>query len=82
MPGTIVDAVTAVLPGLDEDRMKALVERLIIVVGIERVADLRYVKEDDIKDILTPLQTRKLTEAFQRKGLLKYKIVKCVLKNS
>lgn len=69
MPETVVDAITAALPKLDEDRLKSLLERLLLVVGVEEVADLIYVKEDDIKDILTPLQTRKLIDFFQSRGL-------------
>uniref|UniRef100_A0A8C2FGN5 Uncharacterized protein n=1 Tax=Cyprinus carpio TaxID=7962 RepID=A0A8C2FGN5_CYPCA len=67
MPETVVDTIIAALPKLDEDRLKALVERLLLVVGVEEVSDLSYVKEDDIKDILTPLQCRKLVDAFQRR---------------
>ncbi|XP_035510854.1 uncharacterized protein LOC118323041 [Morone saxatilis] len=69
MPETIMDAIAAALPRLDEDRLRSLVERLLLVVGIEEVADLSYVKEDDIQDILTPIQSRKLIDAFQRRGL-------------
>ncbi|KAA0721353.1 hypothetical protein E1301_Tti020631 [Triplophysa tibetana] len=68
MPEAVVDAITAALPKLDEDRLKSLLERLLLVVGVEEVADLIYVKEDDIKDILTPLQTRKLIDFFQKRG--------------
>ncbi|XP_077071616.1 uncharacterized protein LOC143723309 [Siphateles boraxobius] len=68
MPETIVDTITAALPNLDEDRMKSLVERLLLVVGVEEVSDLIYVKEDDINDILTPLQCCKLMDGFQRRG--------------
>ena len=68
MPETVMDAITAALPRLDEDRLMALVERLLLIVGIEEVKDL-YVKEADIQDILTPLHCRKLIEAFQRRGL-------------
>lgn len=67
MSESVVDAITSALPKLDEDWIKALVERLLLVVGVE-VSDLSYVKEDDIKNILTPLQCRKLIDAFQRRG--------------
>ncbi|KAI7801440.1 hypothetical protein IRJ41_013437 [Triplophysa rosa] len=65
MHEAVMDAITAALPKLDEDRLKSLLERLLLVVGVEEVADLIYVKEDDIKDILTPLQTRKLIDSFK-----------------
>ncbi|KAK2905511.1 hypothetical protein Q8A67_007310 [Cirrhinus molitorella] len=68
MSESVVDAITSALPKLDEDRIKALVERRLLVVGVEDVSDLSYVKEDDIKDILTPLQCRRLIDAFQRRG--------------
>jgi len=75
MPETIVDSITVVLPNLDEARMKSLVERLLLVVGVEEVSDLIFVKEDDINDILTPLQCRKLIDGFQRKGLFDFSFV-------
>uniref|UniRef100_A0A8C9X4V2 Uncharacterized protein n=1 Tax=Sander lucioperca TaxID=283035 RepID=A0A8C9X4V2_SANLU len=55
------------LPRLDGERLQHLVETLLIVVGIEDVEDLRYIKEDDEEDILTPCQCRKLLDAFQRR---------------
>ncbi|KAM8773053.1 uncharacterized protein AB9X84_013684 isoform 1-T1 [Acanthopagrus schlegelii] len=67
MPEAIVDAIAAALTRLDEDRLTLMVERLLLLVGIEEVADLSYVKEDDIQDLLTPLQSRKLIDAFQRR---------------
>ncbi len=68
MPETIMDAITAALPRLDEDWLRSLVERLLLVVGVEEIADLSYVKEDDIRDILTPLQSRKLEMPFRREA--------------
>ena len=47
IPETIVDAIAAALPRLDEDQLRLLVERLLMVVGIEEVADLSYGKEVD-----------------------------------
>lgn len=80
MPETVVDAITAALPKLDEDQLKALFERLLLVVGVE-VSDLSYVvEEDDIKDILTPLQCRKLVDAFQRRGLFNFYILNLTVK--
>lgn len=76
MPEAVVDAITAALPKLDEDRLKSLLERLLLVVGVEEVADLIYVKEDDIEDILTPLQTRKLIDFFRKRGLYSFVKVK------
>ena len=72
MPEAIVDAIAAALPRLDEDRLTLLVERLLLVVGIEEIADLSYVTEDDIQDLLTPLQSCKLIDAFQRRGLFNF----------
>lgn len=65
--GTILDAVTSVLQRLDKEWIRSLLERLLLVVDIEDVEDL--VKEDDIKDILTPCQPCKFLDAFRRKGL-------------
>ena len=72
MPEAIVDAIAAALPRLDEDRLTLLVERLLLVVGIEEIADLSYVTEDDIQDLLMPLQSCKLIDAFQRRGLFNF----------
>ncbi|XP_048104970.1 uncharacterized protein LOC125298311, partial [Alosa alosa] len=69
MSQTILDVVTSVLPKLDEERLRSLLERLLLVVCIEEVQDLCYVTEDDIKDILTPCQYRKFLDAFRRRGV-------------
>lgn len=70
MGDSIYDAVTAVLPRLDEERLQKIVERLVVGVGIEEIGDLLYVKEEDVNDLLTPCQCRKLLDAFQRRGWL------------
>lgn len=72
MPSTIVDSITSVIPTLDEDRLGALVERLLLGVGVESVDDLQYVTLEDMQDILTPLQCRRLLEAFKKKGLFHF----------
>lgn len=69
MQESIYDAVTSVLPRIDGERLQKLVQHLMVVVGIEEVEDLPYVQEDDVKDILTPCQCRKLLDAFQKRGL-------------
>lgn len=74
MPETIVDTITTALPNLDEDRMKSTTKSSRSTNGVE-VSDLIYVKEDDINDILTPLQCRKLIDGFQRRGLFNFNFV-------
>lgn len=68
MGDSIYDCVTAVLPKLDQERLQKVVEWLVIEIGIEDTTDLNFVKEEDIKDLLTPCQSRKLIDAFQRRG--------------
>lgn len=70
MGDSIYDAVTAVLPRLDEERLQKLVERLVVHVGMEEAEDLQYVKEEDVNDLLTPFQCRKFLDVFQRRGWL------------
>ena len=55
-----------VLPFLHKDQMEKLKQKL-LECGVETDDDLRYIKEDDIKDILKPIQMRKLLGAWSSK---------------
>lgn len=52
------------LPNLSEDTQKQMITALEIS-GLESTEDLKYVQQDDIKDLLPVIQQRKLLEAFK-----------------
>ncbi|KAL7385137.1 hypothetical protein ABVT39_016381 [Epinephelus coioides] len=52
------------LPNLSEDTQKQVITALEIS-GVESVADLQYVQQDEIRDLLPVVQQRKLLEAFK-----------------
>lgn len=52
------------LPNLSEDTQKQIITALEIS-GLESTEDLKYVQQDDIKDLLPVIQQRKLLEAFK-----------------
>ncbi|KAJ8280597.1 hypothetical protein GJAV_G00056690 [Gymnothorax javanicus] len=52
------------LPNLSEDTQNQLITALEIS-GVESTEDLKYVQQDDIKDLLPVIQQRKLLEAFK-----------------
>nr|XP_046254761.1 uncharacterized protein LOC124064385 [Scatophagus argus] len=52
------------LPNLSEDTQKQVITALEIS-GAESTEDLKYVQQDDIKDLLPVIQQRKLLEAFR-----------------
>lgn len=56
------------LPALEEDQIRAVVTELMTTVGVEEPVDLQLVKEDDIKHLLTPIQTRKVLLALKTNG--------------
>lgn len=65
---TLVDELKEVLfralPNLSKTVQETLIERL-ISSGLESRQDLRYVKQEDIADILPVIQMRKLLDAFK-----------------
>lgn len=66
---TLVDKLKEVflraLPNLSEAVQEILIERL-ISSGLESREDLRYVKQDDIADLLPVIQQRKLLDVFKQ----------------
>ncbi|XP_069395202.1 uncharacterized protein [Paralichthys olivaceus] len=52
------------LPNLSEDTKKQIITALEIS-GVESTEDLKYVQQDDLKDLLPVIQQRKLLEAFK-----------------
>ncbi|XP_039608902.1 uncharacterized protein LOC120528891 [Polypterus senegalus] len=60
----IKQTVLSVIPGLPEERLNPLVEKL-IGLGVESFEDLVYVKEEDILEFIQPIQCRKLLNAWK-----------------
>lgn len=58
------------LPNISEAVQQLLVDKL-LSSGLESVEDLKYVKQEDIADIIPVIQQRKLLDAFKT-GLLAY----------
>ncbi|KAL0152015.1 hypothetical protein M9458_052681, partial [Cirrhinus mrigala] len=54
------DAVLAVLPGLPEEKL---------LIGVESKSDLQFVKEEDLPDHITPIQCRRLLNAWNVDGM-------------
>ncbi len=53
------------LPELENEMLKTLAAHLIDVVGVRNREDLIFVGSDDITSFLTPIQSRKLIQAFK-----------------
>lgn len=62
------DAVLAVLPGLSEEKLVSLLNKL-ASIGVESKSDLQFVKEDDLPDHITPIQCRRLLNAWNIEGM-------------
>ncbi|CAJ1062884.1 uncharacterized protein LOC117823392 [Xyrichtys novacula] len=60
----IKDIILKVLPSLSEDTQQRVISEL-QTMGVETVEDLKYVKQDDMRDLLPITQQRKLLEAFK-----------------
>uniref|UniRef100_A0A673AGA4 Si:ch211-111e20.1 n=1 Tax=Sphaeramia orbicularis TaxID=375764 RepID=A0A673AGA4_9TELE len=60
----IKDIVLRALPKLSEDILRQVVTTL-EGSGVESIQDLKYVHQDDIKDLLPVIQQRKLLQAFK-----------------
>lgn len=55
------------IPELHEETTKTLIEHLRDIIGVRKREDLLFVESDDINSFLTPIQSRRLIQAF-RKG--------------
>lgn len=62
---SIEKAMQTVLPQLDEAKLQTLVNELVTNIGVEGPDDLEFIKEDDIKHLLTPIQCRKIIHSFK-----------------
>nr|XP_023660916.1 uncharacterized protein LOC111840390 [Paramormyrops kingsleyae] len=62
-----IQEIQRVLPELDYERLMAVVEHLTSVVGVTKKEDLAFVEKDDFQHHLTPIQSRKLIQAFRQR---------------
>lgn len=58
------------LPSLASDLLDNLVLKLTETCGVAEVADLEFISEKDLLDLLKPVQVRKLLRSWQVKGKL------------
>ncbi|XP_014829395.1 PREDICTED: uncharacterized protein LOC106907987 [Poecilia mexicana] len=65
LDNTIKDIMIKTLPNLCEDTQKKLVSTLVIS-GVQSAEDLKYIQQEDIKNLLPVVQQRKLLESFKQ----------------
>ncbi|CAL8290569.1 unnamed protein product [Merluccius merluccius] len=63
----IRQAVFAVLPSLPDDKLQSLLNKL-ASIGVESKSDLQFIKEEDLPANITPIQCRRLLNAWQTEG--------------
>ena len=63
----IREAILAVLPSLPEQTLSSLQEKL-ASIGVESKSDLKLIKEEDLQELLRPIQCRKLLQAWSTEG--------------
>uniref|UniRef100_A0A8P4K3W5 Sterile alpha motif domain-containing protein 3 n=1 Tax=Dicentrarchus labrax TaxID=13489 RepID=A0A8P4K3W5_DICLA len=61
------------LPNLSEDTQKQIITALEIS-GVESTEDLKYVQQDDLRDLLPVIQQRKLLKAFKMGKYYQYSV--------
>ncbi|XP_070408800.1 uncharacterized protein [Nothobranchius furzeri] len=64
-----IDEIQRVLPELDHERLLAITEHLSSVVGVTKKEDLAFLEKADFQEYLTPIQCRKLLQAFKQREL-------------
>lgn len=64
----IREAVLSVLPSLPEDKVQVLLNKL-ASIGVESKSDLQFIKEEDLPANITPIQCRRLLNAWQTQGM-------------
>ena len=64
----IRQAVWAVLPSLPEDKLQSILMKL-ESIGVETRSDLQFIKDEDLSANITPIQCRKLLNAWKNEGM-------------
>lgn len=62
----IREGILSILPSIPGESLGRMVEKL-IEQGVETEEDLQYVREQDIKEFVKPIQCRKLLFAWKHK---------------
>lgn len=57
-----------VLPELDHEKLMTITGHLSSVVGVTKKEDLAFVEKEDFQEYLTPIQCRKVIQAFKQRG--------------
>ncbi|TKS65679.1 RNA-directed DNA polymerase from mobile element jockey [Collichthys lucidus] len=73
----IREALLAVLPSLPEDKVQSLLNKL-ASIGVESKSDLQFIKEEDLPANITPIQCRRLLNAWQTQEKYKEGQLHCV----
>lgn len=63
----IKDAIVSVLPVISGETVSLIVEKL-KSLGVEKKEDLKFVREEDIVELIRPIQCRKLLNAWKTEG--------------
>uniref|UniRef100_A0A8C1MVV7 Uncharacterized protein n=1 Tax=Cyprinus carpio TaxID=7962 RepID=A0A8C1MVV7_CYPCA len=69
MDAECIQEISRVLPELDNERLMGLIEHLTSAVGVTNKEDLAFIERDDFQDHLTPIQCRKVIQAFKQREL-------------
>ncbi|KTF93427.1 hypothetical protein cypCar_00036899, partial [Cyprinus carpio] len=67
MDAECIQEISRVLPELDNERLMGLIEHLTSAVGVTNKEDLAFIERDDFQDHLTPIQCRKVIQAFKQR---------------
>ncbi|XP_065149445.1 uncharacterized protein [Paramisgurnus dabryanus] len=62
-----IQEIQRVLPDLDYERLKVLIEHLSSAVGVTRKEDLAFIEKDDLQHLLTPIQCLKVIHTFKQR---------------
>uniref|UniRef100_A0A8C2HRA9 Uncharacterized protein n=1 Tax=Cyprinus carpio TaxID=7962 RepID=A0A8C2HRA9_CYPCA len=68
MDAECIQEISRVLPELDNERLMGLIEHLTSAVGVTNKEDLAFIERDDFQDHLTPIQCRKVIQAFKQRA--------------
>ncbi|KAA0713103.1 hypothetical protein E1301_Tti013633 [Triplophysa tibetana] len=62
---SIKNAIWSVLPHIERERLETVIDELVTKFGVEGTGDLQFVKEEDIRHLLTPFQGREFLNKFK-----------------
>ncbi|XP_076841673.1 uncharacterized protein LOC143485891 [Brachyhypopomus gauderio] len=62
---TILNIIQTALPQLEREKLETVVDELVSNMGVEEPNDLQFIKEEDLKHLLTPIQCRKIIHYFR-----------------